>query len=99
MRCEVCEEICNFSGINCAGGERYAGAEVGSEVCGDENGSGVEQDDVAARAGFTGEDGGEDGGVGVGVASNEGLGEARVRPASSGVIVERVTTPLWTSAI
>ena len=55
-------------------GEGNAGVEVGGEVCGDEDGGSVEEDDVAARAGFTGEDGGEDGGVGLGVTSDEGFG-------------------------
>ncbi len=46
---------------------------VGGEVGGDEDGGGVEQDDVAAGAVLAGEDGAEDGGVGVGVATAQGF--------------------------
>ena len=55
------------------GGEGYAGDDVGGEVCGDKDGGGIEQDDVAAGGALAGEDGGEDGGVGGGVAANEGF--------------------------
>lgn len=74
MSAEVREKDCNCSGINCARGEGYTSAEIWGQVCSDEDGGGVEEDDVAARAGLAGEDGGEDGGVGLGVASDEGFG-------------------------
>ena len=48
------------SGVDGAGGESDAGGEVGNVVGGDEDGGGVEQDDVAAGAFFSGEDCGED---------------------------------------
>ena len=70
------------AGVDGFGGEGYAGLEVGDQVGGDEHGGGVEQDYVAAGAGFSGEDCGEDAGVGLSVASPEGFdgsaGEADV---------------------
>jgi len=59
------------AGVDGAGCQGYAGDEVWGEVCGDQDGGGVEEDDVAARAAFACEDGCEDGGVGGGVASDE----------------------------
>ena len=49
------------------------GSWIGSDtVGGDEDGGGVEEDDVAVWAGRTGEDSAEDSGVGLGVAAAEG---------------------------
>ena len=95
---ELGNEFCYGAGVDGFGGEGDAGGEVGGEVGGDEDGGGVEEDDVAAGAAFAGEDGGEDAGVGAGVAARRVSMGARVRPTSSGVRVERVTIPLWTSA-
>ena len=70
------------SGVDGFGGEGEPAAKIGGEVCGDEDGGGVEENDVAAGAGFAGEDGSEDGGVGCGVAAAGGCrwgrGEAGV---------------------
>ncbi len=75
-------EFCDGAGVDGFGGEGDAGGEVGGEIGGDEDGGGVEEDDVAARTAFAGEDGGEDPGVGAGVAALEGFdggaGEADV---------------------
>src|SRR5271170_4118020 len=66
-------EFFDSTGVDGLGGEGDASAEVGGEVGGDEDGGGVEEDDVAARSLFAGEDGGEDVGVGAGVAALEGF--------------------------
>jgi hypothetical protein len=71
--CEGGDESGDGAGVDGSGGEGDAGGEVGGEVGGDENGGGVEEDDVAAGAAFAGEDGGEDLGVGAGVAALEGF--------------------------
>ena len=47
--------------------------EVGGEVGGDQDGGGVEEDDVAAGAGFSSEDGSEDCRVGLGVSALKGF--------------------------
>ena len=67
------DEVGDGAGVDGFGGEGDAGGEVGGEVGGDEDGGGVEEDDVAAGAAFAGEDGGEDLGVGAGVAALEGF--------------------------
>ncbi|MCU1226934.1 MAG: hypothetical protein JWQ42_5027 [Edaphobacter sp.] len=67
------QESCNCPCVNGPGGQGDACDEVWGEVGGDQDGGGIEQDDVAAGAAFACEDGGEDGRVGVGVASDEGF--------------------------
>jgi hypothetical protein len=71
---QVRDKVCNFSSINCLRSQGYSCGKVGSEISGDENGGGVEQDNVAAWSLFAGENGREDGCVGLGVASDEGFG-------------------------
>src|SRR6202041_829092 len=53
--------------------EGDAGGEVRGKACSDQDGCGVEEDDVAMGAGFAGEDGGEDASVSAGVAALEGF--------------------------
>jgi hypothetical protein len=67
------QESCNCTCVNGPGGEGDACDEVWGEVGGDQDGGSIEQDNVAAGAAFAREDGGEDGGVGMGVASDEGF--------------------------
>lgn len=75
----VIDDVCGFG---------YAGDEVAGDVGGDEDGGGVEEDDVAAGAAFAGEDCSEDGGVGVGIAATEGFhggaGEADILGGEGG---------------
>src|ERR1700689_750643 len=61
------------SGVDGFGGECDACREVEGKVGDDEDGSSVEEDDVAAGASLAGEDGGKDGSVGLRVASSERL--------------------------
>src|SRR5580692_3799397 len=75
-------ECCDGAGVDGFGREGDAGGEIGGEVRRYQDGGGVEEDYVAAGAAFAGEDRGEDGGVGAGVAALQGFdggaGEADV---------------------
>ena len=61
------------SGVDGAGCGSYAFGERRGEVGGYKDGGGVEQYDIAAGAVFAGKDGLEDGSVGLGVASSQGI--------------------------
>ncbi len=60
-----------FAGVDGFSAQGYALLEVVNEACGYEGGGGVEEDDVAARAGDAGEDVVEVGGVGGDVSTGE----------------------------
>lgn len=60
---KVTHEPGDGAGVDGLGGECEAGGKVRSEVGGGKDGGGVEEDNVAARARFAGEDFAEDGGV------------------------------------
>src|ERR1700722_15121159 len=68
------EEFRDGSTVDGFGGEEEARGKVWGEVGGDHDGGGVEEDDVAAGAFFSAEDGAEDRGVGgcVGAAGDVG---------------------------
>ena len=70
---EVGYEVGYGAGVDGFSCQVDACGEVGGEVGGDEDGGGVEEDDVAAGAAFAGEDGGEDLGVSAGVSAAEGF--------------------------
>src|SRR5580704_13867402 len=76
---EVCDECGDGSAVYGFGREGESAAKIGREVGGDEDGGGVEEDDVAAWAGLAGEDGAQDAGVGCGVAALKGVDGGAVK--------------------
>ena len=72
MGCECGNQPGDAPGVDGSLGEPGGGREIFGKASGDEDGGGVEDDDVAGWAGDAGKDVAENGGVGLGVAAGEG---------------------------